>query len=73
MPHYVASDLGLHCLPEPFYRFPSKNGLRIISKYLDTRWIKILDCFGKQNAFYIRITQEINAYVDISEKPLFDH
>ena len=29
MPHYVASDLGLHCLPMLwlFYRFPGKNGL----------------------------------------------
>ena len=24
-PHYVASDLGLHCLPTPFYGFPGKN------------------------------------------------
>ena len=27
MPHYVASDLGLHCLPMTFYGFPGKNGL----------------------------------------------
>ena len=27
MPHYVASVLGLHCLPITFYGFPSKNGL----------------------------------------------
>ena len=27
MPDCVASDLGLHCLPMPFYRFPGKNGL----------------------------------------------
>ena len=27
MPHSVASDLGLHCLPIPFNRFPGKNGL----------------------------------------------
>ena len=27
-PLYVASDLGLHCLPmRPFYGFPGKNGL----------------------------------------------
>ena len=29
MPHYVASDLGLHCLPiDALHRFPGKNGLR---------------------------------------------
>ena len=28
-PHYVASDLGLHCLPIPFYRVPGKNGLKV--------------------------------------------
>ena len=27
MPYYVASDLGLHCLPMTFYGFPGKNGL----------------------------------------------
>ena len=27
MPHSVASDLGLHCLPMIFYWFPVKNGL----------------------------------------------
>ena len=27
MPHYVASDLGLHCLSLTFYRFPGKNRL----------------------------------------------
>ena len=26
-PHYVASDLGLHCLPMTFYGFPGENGL----------------------------------------------
>ena len=26
-PHDVASDLGLHCLPMTFHRFPGKNGL----------------------------------------------
>ena len=26
MPHYVVSDLGLHCLPMTFYRFSGKNG-----------------------------------------------
>ena len=26
MPHYVASDLGLHCLSRPFYGFPGKKG-----------------------------------------------
>ena len=36
MPHYVASDLGLHCLTILFYRFPGKNGLIFyhISPYL---------------------------------------
>ena len=28
MPHYVASDLGLHCLPMSFYGFPGKYGLK---------------------------------------------
>ena len=27
MPHYVASGLGLHCLPYNLYGFPGKNGL----------------------------------------------
>ena len=27
MPHYVASDLALHCLPMTLYGFPGKNGL----------------------------------------------
>ena len=27
MPHYVASDLGLHCLSVALYGFPGKNGL----------------------------------------------
>ena len=27
MPHYVTSDLGLHCLPMIFLQFPDKNGL----------------------------------------------
>ena len=26
-PHYVASDLGLHCLPMVILRVPGKNGL----------------------------------------------
>ena len=29
MPHYVASDLGLHCLPIPFYGVPGKNWLKV--------------------------------------------
>ena len=29
MPHYVASDLGLHCLPITVYWFPGKHGLRL--------------------------------------------
>ena len=29
MPHYVASDLGLHCLPMTLYMFPGKNGLML--------------------------------------------
>ena len=28
MPHYVASDLGLHCLSRPFQGFHVKNELR---------------------------------------------
>ena len=31
MPHYVASDLGLHCLSMTFYGFPGKNGLTVQS------------------------------------------
>ena len=30
MPHYVASDLGLHCLPVTLFRFPGKNGFRVV-------------------------------------------
>ena len=26
--HYVASDLGLHCLPMTLLGFPGKNGLK---------------------------------------------
>ena len=26
--HYVASDLGLHCLPMTLYGFSGKNGLK---------------------------------------------
>ena len=33
MPHYVTSDLGLHCLPMPFYRFPGKTGLIVDPSY----------------------------------------
>ena len=28
MSHYVASDLGLQCLPMTLYGFPGKNGLK---------------------------------------------
>ena len=28
-PNYVASDLGLHCLPINLLRFPIKNGLML--------------------------------------------
>ena len=28
MPHNVASDLDLHCLPMTYYGFPGKNGLK---------------------------------------------
>ena len=31
MPYYVASDLGLQCLPMDFHRFSGKNGLRIFA------------------------------------------
>ena len=34
MPHYVASDLGLHCLPMSLLWFPGKNGLKGIIKKL---------------------------------------
>ena len=29
-PHYVASDLGLHCLGMTIYGFPGKNGLSFL-------------------------------------------
>ena len=29
-PHYVVSDLGLHCLPITLYGFPGKNGLMVL-------------------------------------------
>ena len=32
MLHYVASDLGLYCLPMTFYGFPGKNGLTVTAK-----------------------------------------
>ena len=35
MPHYVASDLDLHCLSVTFYRFPGKNGLKQIGITFD--------------------------------------
>ena len=28
IPHYMVSDLGLHCLLMTLFRFPGKNGLR---------------------------------------------
>ena len=34
MPHYVASDLALHCLPMTLYGFPGKNGLTVLMKAL---------------------------------------
>ena len=33
-PHFVASDLGLHCLSMTLYGFPGKNGLIIIHRLL---------------------------------------
>ena len=32
MPHNVASDLGLRCLPVSLYRFPGKNGLLVLRR-----------------------------------------
>ena len=29
-PHYVASDLGLHCLPTALLQFPGRNGLKVV-------------------------------------------
>ena len=40
MPHYVASDLGQHCLLMAFYGFPGNNGLN--RQRLD--WLVV--CFG---------------------------
>ena len=34
MPHYVAYDQGLHCLPMTLYGIPSKNGLIVTSSDL---------------------------------------
>ena len=31
MPHFMVSDVGLHCLPMTLYRFPGNN--RLVSKY----------------------------------------
>ena len=40
MPHYVASDLGLHCLPMTLLGFLGKNGLIHFMTYL------LLFCIG---------------------------
>ena len=51
MPHYVASDLGLHCLPTTLlYGFPGKNRLEVSYSNADsedsdlTVWMPRLIC-----------------------------
>ena len=39
MPHYVASDLGLHCLP--FYGFSCNNGLKGYTIYVSKQSQKL--------------------------------
>ena len=34
--HYVASNLGLHCLSITFYWFPRKNELKLTSIFKET-------------------------------------
>ena len=62
MPHNVASDLGLHCLPMTllrFYGFPGKNGLKLTWLYfhdsnavvkgeiqIDVRLSRLIKCFS---------------------------
>ena len=38
MPHSVASDLGLHCLPITLLGSPHYNGLKYKLKYLQTKF-----------------------------------
>ena len=62
MPHNVASDLGLHCLPMTllrFYGFPGKNRLKLTWLYfhdsnavvkgeiqIDVRLSRLMKCFS---------------------------
>ena len=50
MPHDVASDLGLHCLPMSFHRFSGKNGLRIFAVIMTPQtsyFFPLMALFGK--------------------------
>ena len=38
MPHYVASDLGLHCLSLTLLRFPGKNRFKMKLYKLNPKW-----------------------------------
>ena len=37
MPHYVALDLSLHCLPMTLYGCPGKNGLNTLGVLHSTK------------------------------------
>ena len=45
MPHYVASDLVLHCLPMTLYRFPCKNGINMTLSYSHEHGVKLVSVF----------------------------
>ena len=46
MQHYLAADLGLHCLPLTLLRGPGKNGLQI-KKRMNKQNSWRLDCSSK--------------------------
>ena len=60
MPHYVASDLGLHCLAMTFYRFPGKNGLSLSGfSYLYLIVSQILKCLNGSKSFNYSLPSSI--------------
>ena len=65
-PHYVASDLGLHCLPSPFTGFQvrSVNGSRHVHINSDKiRWAS-----GNGQPAYALAVWSVNPYVGIMGK-----